>query len=217
MVAENYIKTAEPVGSKFLVDEYRLEWSDATVRNELRELEDEGYLTHPHTSAGRLPTEAGYRYYVEHLMEVAQPAKKLKGDIEEFGRSAGQDEQALKQLGKIMAGEVSNAVLIAFGAHRVYYTGISYLFAQPEFQDMARTVDISAVFDQCEERLDDVFDRLSAGEPRVLIGEENPLSGDCSLVGARLSDERFLTILGPLRMDYAKSLGILRYMYAFLP
>ena len=56
LVIENHIATAEPVGSKFLVSEGNLDWSEATVRNELRILEEEGYLTHPHTSAGRIPT-----------------------------------------------------------------------------------------------------------------------------------------------------------------
>ena len=65
LVIEKYIATAQPIGSKVLVSEAGLDWSEATVRNELRELEEMGYLTHPHTSAGRIPTEAGYKYYIE--------------------------------------------------------------------------------------------------------------------------------------------------------
>ena len=63
LIIENYIKTAEPIGSKFLANSGDLDVSAPTVRNEMRELESEGFLTHPHTSAGRIPTEEGYRFY----------------------------------------------------------------------------------------------------------------------------------------------------------
>lgn len=68
VVVQEYIATAQPVGSKTVVEEYGLRVSSATIRNEMRVLEDHGYLTHPHTSAGRVPTGEGYRYFVEHLL-----------------------------------------------------------------------------------------------------------------------------------------------------
>jgi heat-inducible transcriptional repressor len=70
-VIEDYVATATPVGSHALVERYRLGVSTATVRNVLAELELEGYLTHPHTSAGRIPTDEGYRWYVESVIESA--------------------------------------------------------------------------------------------------------------------------------------------------
>jgi len=66
-IIEEYVITAEPVGSQSLVDRYRLAVSSATVRNIMAELEEAGYLSHPHTSAGRVPTDAGYRLYVESI------------------------------------------------------------------------------------------------------------------------------------------------------
>lgn len=68
LVVQEYIATAQPVGSKAVVGSYGLKVSPATIRNEMRMLEMEGFLTHPHTSAGRVPTEEGYRYFVEHLL-----------------------------------------------------------------------------------------------------------------------------------------------------
>jgi heat-inducible transcriptional repressor len=68
LVVLDYINTATPVGSKAISERYDLGISPATIRNEMAELEEKGYLTHPHTSAGRLPTEKGYRYFVEKLM-----------------------------------------------------------------------------------------------------------------------------------------------------
>src|SRR5512142_2320373 len=68
MVVESYVLTASPVPSEKLAGQPGLKFSSATVRNELVELEDMGLLTHPHTSAGRVPSDLGYRYYIEHLM-----------------------------------------------------------------------------------------------------------------------------------------------------
>jgi heat-inducible transcriptional repressor len=78
-VVEDYVLTAVPVGSKALVDRYRLNVSPATVRNAMAELEALGLLTHPHTSAGRVPSDRGYRFYVESLMREAEldPADRL--------------------------------------------------------------------------------------------------------------------------------------------
>lgn len=69
LVVREYVETAQPVGSETLVRKSGLRVSSATIRNELATLEELGYLTHPHTSAGRMPTEKGYRYFVETLME----------------------------------------------------------------------------------------------------------------------------------------------------
>lgn len=68
LVVQEYITTAQPVGSKAVVEGYSLKLSSATIRNEMKALEEQGYLTHPHTSAGRVPTEEGYRFFVEHLL-----------------------------------------------------------------------------------------------------------------------------------------------------
>ena len=72
LVVREYIASAVPVSSRAVVEQYGLNISSATVRNEMAYLERHGYLTHPHTSAGRMPTEKGYRYFVQRLMEEAQ-------------------------------------------------------------------------------------------------------------------------------------------------
>ncbi len=99
LVVKEYIATAQPVGSQTLVQKYNLNVSPATVRNEMALLEAEGYLTHPHTSAGRVPTEKGYRYFVEKLLETSplSPSEKLtiqhqfhqvRMDVGQWGRLA---------------------------------------------------------------------------------------------------------------------------------
>src|SRR6201995_4287371 len=69
-IVADYVSTQEPVGSKVLVERYNLGVSSATVRNDMAALEDEGYIAQPHTSAGRVPTDKGYRLFVDRLSEI---------------------------------------------------------------------------------------------------------------------------------------------------
>ena len=69
-IVQDYVKTSEPVGSKALLERHRLGVSAATVRNDMAALEDEGLISAPHTSAGRVPTDAGYRMFVDRLSEL---------------------------------------------------------------------------------------------------------------------------------------------------
>ena len=80
VIVDDYIETAEPVGSKYLVSKYHLPVSSATVRNTMSELEQQGYLEQPHTSSGRVPSDKGYREYVENLMQVEWlPPEEARG------------------------------------------------------------------------------------------------------------------------------------------
>ena len=81
-VIETFIRTGEPIGSKALLEETDLGVSSATVRNELKALDDEGYLHQPHTSAGRIPTKQGYRYYIDNLMKPAVLPENLRENME---------------------------------------------------------------------------------------------------------------------------------------
>src|SRR3989339_911794 len=210
MVIESYIKNAEPIGSKFLVSEGGLDWSEATVRNELRALEEEGFLTHPHTSAGRIPTEKGYRYYVDQLN--LEKSHISKNDYKTLTDSLSEDidyELSIKNLAKA-AVELSNeTVIIAFSAEKVYYTGLSNLFHKSEFGDLAVVANISHVFDNCEDYVEDLFAKVE-DSPRYFIGSENPFDEMLSVVSARFGKEGMIALLGPKRMDYKYNFGLIK-------
>ncbi|MFH1379532.1 MAG: heat-inducible transcriptional repressor HrcA [bacterium] len=108
-VIHQYIKTARPVGSKALTAKGLLDLSSATIRNILSDLEDEGYITHPHTSAGRIPTDKGYRYYVESLAEIQRLA------IDEEQRIKHECSVRIKEMQDIM-GKTSR-ILSAISHH----------------------------------------------------------------------------------------------------
>ncbi len=207
MVVEEYIHTAQPVGSKILAEDGELDVSGATIRNELRALEEEGYLTHPHTSAGRVPTETGYRYYVDNFTDTTpQPMKKIvHKHVEEIQQTVTDHHAQLKAIAKRIAEWTNNAVMVVFETDSIYYTGISYLFSQPEFRDYAHAVRMSEIFDQCEERVGILEEHVEPQSTRIFIGKQNPLGSACSSVVWRPSTELMLLIVGPMRMDYKKS------------
>ncbi len=92
LIIHEYTRTAQPVGSKTLVDKFRLEFSSATVRNELAVLTEMGYLNQPHTSAGRVPTEKGYRYFVGVLMQTQELSEASRRMIEHQFYQTQQDQ-----------------------------------------------------------------------------------------------------------------------------
>jgi heat-inducible transcriptional repressor len=208
-VIEQHIKTAEPIGSTFLVEQAGLDVSGATVRNEMRALEEAGYLTHPHTSAGRIPTEVGYAHYVEHMMEAGKTEDAVIAAWKSIADAAETSHIAIKQIAKELAEIAGAAVIIAKGKESVYYTGISQLFSQPELKNHAASIDMSVMFDQCELRLPDLFEETKDGDTSVFIGSVNPLGSSCGTVAARVGKNSLIATVGPMRMDYAKHVSLI--------
>lgn len=210
LVIENYIETAEPVGSQFLIETSNLGVSAATVRNVMRELEDEGYLTHPHTSAGRIPTEAGYQFYIRELMTREAPKKKVQEELRDL-HSTSPNAVLMKVLAKYIAEEVEGAVIVAIDKDQVFYTGLSHIMAQPEFREMEHTIQVSQMFDQCEEVIADIFAKTT-DVPVVLVGSQNPFGESCGIVSVSLGNRGLIAIVGPMRMAYGRDVSMLEYL-----
>ena len=103
-VIENFIQTGEPVGSKTLIEETGLQVSSATVRNDMALLTQKGYLVQPHTSAGRIPTPLGYRYYIDNLMKIEEVSDSGKAFIEErLSRNADSPENILRSAAELLS------------------------------------------------------------------------------------------------------------------
>jgi heat-inducible transcriptional repressor len=200
-LVREYVKTAEPVGSLHLARRAGLEVSSATVRNELAELEEAGYLVQPHTSAGRVPTELAYRYFIEHLAhhKSGQIANSELSEV--FGARTGAIAAA-----KALAAKTHECVFVSFGRDDVYVTGLSNLFSKPELVEREIAINLTAALDQ----LDEMVCGLESGTgARLLIGEENPLNNNCSTVYLAPTAGRRVGVLGLMRMDYEKVLNLL--------
>lgn len=220
LVVENHIKTSEPIGSRFLLSQACLNCGEATVRNELRELEEEGYLTHPHTSAGRVPTQKAYRYFVNSIEwgEVKTDQKQnaiLKKSWDGFNEKKEKQKKMARSLSELS----KTAVILAFSPDMVYYTGISNLFGQEYIQDFRGAFHISKIFDYCEDHLPDLFER-SSFEPSVFIGDEHDFGSSAALLSVLFpADEKnngLLIVLGSQRMDYKNNYGLLKRSFEIL-
>lgn len=114
-VVEEHIKTGLPVGSRTVVRKYRLGLSPATVRNEMADLEEMGYLVQPHTSAGRIPSDRGYRVYVDELMEETKLSQEETRWIEEQLRSRVRDIVSLIRETARVVSEATNYLSLVLG------------------------------------------------------------------------------------------------------
>jgi heat-inducible transcriptional repressor len=107
-VVQQFILTASPVGSRNITKKYEMGISPATVRNIMADLEDSGYINHPHTSAGRMPTDKGYRYYVDSLMELKQIKKSEKGLISKSLKNEVTDTEELFKVASLLLSTITN-------------------------------------------------------------------------------------------------------------
>ena len=132
-IIKEHVATGAPVGSSNLVEKYKLEMSSATVRNIMAELEEDGLVRAPHTSAGRVPTEAAYNLFLEEILEGKKKLKKMRDrELKEIDESLrGEGETSLRETAKILASLTDSAVFWAFHKNNLYYTGLSNLFHQP--------------------------------------------------------------------------------------
>ncbi len=213
-IASQYIKTAVPVSSKHITESGKFQLSSATIRNEMAGLEQEGYIYHPHTSAGRVPTEKGYQFFVENFSKDLKLGQKEQAILDNIIKSFQKFEpQVTKELAKGMAEFSNGAVFVAFSDRDFYYTGISNLFSQPEFQQHQLVYNLSRVIDHLDKAVAKIFNDIKT-DVEIYIGANNPFGQDCSLVISRYKNKKdsgLLGILGPTRMDYQNNVSLIKY------
>ncbi len=209
-IVENYIKTAEPVGSKFLAAQSGFNVSPATLRNDMAALDQEGFIRAPHTSAGRVPTERGYEFYLSKIRHM-----RVKGPREQFSdtvASAGSCEDAVKGVAKKLVDLSGEMALVAFNPDWNYYTGVSNLFTKPDFSELGLTHELSEMIDRFDEVLNSLYEHLPEA-PQVMIGSQNPFGKRMSSIMVKYTLPGNVSVLiglvGPIRMDYKKNIALL--------
>jgi transcriptional regulator of heat shock response len=220
---EQYISTVTPVSSARITQECSLDLSSATVRNILAELETEGYLTHPHTSAGRVPTQFGYRYYVDHFVNEIQLLEAEKKHIkEEYERETFEMETLLEKTSKVLSNMTQYTSIVSVDGwdHKLFFGGTNFIMGYHDYHDVSRDIkkiqNILAALDE-KEKLLEVINRDLAKKIDVLIGHEMECSDidGCSLVVSRYKSKQGpsgrIAILGPTRMDYNRVVSTLDY------
>lgn len=214
-ILREHIKTAKAVGSETLADKYNVGLSSASVRNVMMELEENGYLHQPHTSAGRVPTTKAYRYYVDHFLTQARVPGRQQEAIREALQAHHVWEQRLKAMAKVMSDACENTVFVGFGRHDVYYTGLSHLFHQPEFSHVDPMLHMTEIVDRLDDMMATLFDRVD-DETTILLGKDNPFGEETGALMMKFEEgddqtEHVIGILGPVRMPYDHYLAILQF------
>jgi heat-inducible transcriptional repressor len=222
-VIEQYAELATPVGSVILAKLFGI--SPATVRAEMARLEEMGYLVQPHTSAGRIPTDKGYRVYVNSISENYEKLHEQNtrgyGDyLPEFSRKSQvlisrisapeRADQAIKNAVDSLV-EMTRDFGFATIGDQLYLAGLGNLFSQPEFFASENARDVAKLIDQLEPWLKEA----EPNQPlNVFIGSENPIGRETgvSLIISRFrsafSDKSYIGVLGSTRQNYAKVMSL---------
>jgi heat-inducible transcriptional repressor len=224
-IIEEFIQTAEPVSSKAIVSSGYFDVRAATIRNEMSDLEALGFLEQRHTSAGRVPTAKAYRLYVNNLIasEGVNVSLAAKRRIDEgLADTDLRDAEAVNKTLARIIGQLSGMLVMANQSHRPesYKLGLSQLMSAPEFREFDRLMGLTQFFDQFDALFDRMHRRMwqaNDSEVKVLIGTENPderirdETMICARYGLPGGQEGTLTLVGPMRMDYRKNIGLVTY------
>jgi len=227
-IVDEYVATQEPVGSKAIAERHGLGISPATIRNEMAVLEEEGLIKQPHTSAGRIPTDLGYRVFVDKLATVKPLSPAERRAIETFLEGSSDLEELLKKSVKLLADITKQVAVVTYpiigdSREKLAVSGTAHLARSGE--DLGLT--LSPILEALEEQV--VLMRLldeANSTVHVRIGREQletnlqttslvtvGYGGDSAQLGA-------LGVLGPTRMDYAGSIAavdaVARYVGRFL-
>ena len=210
-IIEQYAEIAAPVGSVMLAKLFGV--SSATIRSEMVKLEHMGYIMQPHTSAGRIPTDKGYRYYVNQITEQSYtPELPYLDRSTKFieARVASNHDRADKMIRSAVDSlvELTHNLGIATIDGQLYMSGIGSLFSQPEFmnggtapQSVARLLD----------NLEPWLREASPDEPlNVSIGKSSEASLIISKFRSPYSNRSYIGVLGPTRQSYARTIRLVR-------
>jgi transcriptional regulator of heat shock response len=220
-IINEFQHSAEPVGSRCLAKAYLPDLSPATIRNEMADLEDDGYITQPHTSAGRIPTDQGYRFYVNRLMHAGHPTRREEEQIKQTVHQSTEDlDNILHQTARLLSHALDyTAVVVNLGKHkRIFSSGTVNLLHQPEFRDLAHMQKLLELFEE-EELLAEIVDECSLSHDiNIRIGAENKhkIVKECSVVVSSYEVGREnigrIGIIGPTRMYYSKTTSLVSYV-----
>ncbi len=223
-VVEEYTQTAVPVGSQILAGKYGFQVSSATIRNDMMTLEEEGYLYQPHISAGRIPTDNGYRYFVEEVMKDKVLSKEEQQIMQkEFLKLKAQNKRLTRTTAKLLSHVSGNFAISSLQENDEFAEfGMRELMEAPEFQEMDEMCRVVEMLDYIDEKFDQLTKGIKEGETRIFIGKENPIhpTANCSMIVSpyrlKNGEKGILALIGPKRMKYAQNKSMIDYVKKLL-
>jgi heat-inducible transcriptional repressor len=223
-IVQEYSETAIPVSSGLLIEKYHLLFSSATLRAEMARLEELGFLTQPHISAGRIPSDKGYRYFIDNLIVREKTDLEYQKRLElELLKLKTKNARLERTTAKLLS-SMSHCLAISGVVNKdeFYDFGMHNLLEDPELagkNDLSRLV---MALDVIDENLDKIVSEMKNGETKIFVGGENPIEAakNCSMIVSpyqRSDGERgLLAIIGPRRMKYQQNKGLIDLMRKML-
>lgn len=229
-IIREHVKTAKPVGSSLISKKAGFKLSPATLRNEMGELEKNGYLAQLHTSGGRVPTDKAYRYYVNSLLENENSLKletEYKNKIKQaFSDMLPDPREINKVVARVLSNLSENLVITGISQDEDFFKkGLVSLFENPEFKEFGEAFQLARFFEEFEGMFQfierEFFNTL--GVPRgvpvqIMIGKESPFrqiqheTVMCAKYGLPDNCVGSLTLVGPTRMDYEKNIALIKFI-----
>ena len=208
---QEFIDTGSPVSSGLLYERYNFGIKPAMIRLELDELEELGYLGQPHHSAGRVPTDKGYEFFVGRLLDAARVANNARtSELREFAK-----EKALPNLSSELSAQLGLLSICAdLTREAVYKAGLQHLIDNLDWKDQSGIRSVIHDFEEVESRIPRAIAKLGDG-PQVFIGKKSPVttSENLSVIGGNYTiGDTTISIfaIGPKRMDYKKVIKIFK-------
>jgi heat-inducible transcriptional repressor len=212
-IIKHFIDTAEPVGSNTLIVNYNFRFSPATMRKEMYDLELAGLISQPHTSAGRIPTDKGYRIYLEEMEEKNQSLieEKVLKEIHQLQKEYFLNKvyHSIHDGVSLLAKATNNVSFATLPNKRTFYLGMSHILKQPEFaQDALAAARVLEVIENNNNFLHilNTID-IEPGEVKCFIGNENIIDEikSTSMIVAKYTIQdkpQYFGVLGPTRMNH---------------
>lgn len=212
-IVEQYAEVASPVGSSLLAKVFDV--SSATIRAEMAILEELGFIKQPHTSAGRIPTDKGYRFYVNNLTgnDSVSAINRAEKALSIRVGHGGVPERMIRNAVDTLVELTHNLGLATIG-NQLYMSGLSNLFGQPEFMDSRHAQQVARLLDNLEPWLREAAPNKPLS---VYIGSENPIgsSANATMIISRFkspySDHSYIGVLGPTRQSYREVMSLVEY------
>ena len=225
-IVRDYIDTAQPIGSEHLDKKHKTGLSPATLRNEMQKLTDKGFLSQPHTSAGRIPTDKGYRFFVNNLINQKE---KENVNIEDgfdklttswFEKEIGDTFKFVQSITKHIAQSSGALTLNYLEKENVFWKeGWEEVLEEPEFEERDCLLNFTDFLRRFEENIDEI---KNGEDINVYIGKENllPKSKDFSVISSHYhlpsGEQGIISLLGPKRMEYDRNINLINSLIKLL-
>lgn len=225
-IIQEYIRSALPVSSGFFENKYEIGIKPASIRLEFQRLTDMGYLDQPHISAGRVPTDRGYRFFVDQILEKRKDVflpEAFSKKISALEKEMADSLRFFSDLTKLLADFSSGLALTFIADDKVCLKeGWAEALEEPELLDFLCSQEFSSALERLEKSMADFFEEDEEMPLRVLIGRENNRLG-CGSFSLILKPASFpfekkgvLALMGPKRMRYSRNIALMDYFTEFL-